>query len=358
MPGDDVFRETFLKSLLLVAPGTSFRIGLENVLKAKTGGLIVIDNSPEIMKLVDGGFKIDCAYNPASLYELAKMDGAIIMNREANHIIYANAQLVPDAVIPSSETGIRHRTAERLARQTGSLVIAISQRRGLITLYQGTNSYVLRDLPTILVMANQALQTLEKYRLVMGKELNRLSGLEFEEMATLADVCRAITRCMLVMKVAQELDRNIVELGTEGRLVKMQMDEMMPNVREESILLIKDYQRGAERSAAEIFSLLARSFEEDITDSVWVSKILGYGSGSSVLEQTVSPHGYRLLQKLPRIPSAVIDNLVNTFGVFGRILQASINELDEVDGIGEVRARSIRNGLKRMQEQLMLEYNV
>jgi diadenylate cyclase len=310
------------------------------------------------MKLVDGGFKIDCAYTPASLYELAKMDGAIIMNRDANHVIYANAQLIPDATIPSAETGIRHRTAERMARQTGSLVIAISQRRGLITLYQGSNSYVLRDLPTILVMANQALQTLEKYRMVMDKELNRLSSLEFEEVVTLADVCRAITRCMLVVKVSQELDRYIIELGAEGRLVKMQMDEMMLNVREEGIFLIKDYQRGSERSPAEVFTLLARSFEEDVNDSVWVSRMLGYGSGSSVLEQTVAPHGYRLLQKLPRIPSAVIDNLVNTFGVFGHILQASINELDEVDGIGEVRARSIRNGLKRMQEQLMLEYTV
>ncbi|MGE5380524.1 MAG: DNA integrity scanning diadenylate cyclase DisA, partial [Methylocystaceae bacterium] len=267
MPGDDVFRESFLKSLLLVAPGTAFRVGLENVLKAKTGGLIVVDNSTETMRLVDGGFKIDCEYNPASLYELAKMDGAIIMNREATHVSFANAQLIPDAVIPSSETGIRHRTAERMARQTGNLVIAISQRRGLITLYQGNNSYVLRDLPTILVMANQALQTLEKYRMVMDKELNRLSGLEFEEMATMADVCRAITRCMLMVKVSQELDRYIIELGAEGRLVKMQLEEMMLNVRDESILLIKDYQRGAERSAAEVFSLLSRSFEEDVNDS-------------------------------------------------------------------------------------------
>jgi len=162
----------------------------------------------------------------------------------------------------------------------------------------------------------------------------------------------------MVIKVGQELDRYIIELGSEGRLVKMQMEEMLSNVREEAGLLIKDYIKTSEKTGTEFFNLLARGFEEDINDYIWVAKMMGYGTGSSVLEQVVSPHGYRLLQKLPRIPSSVIDNLVAAFGTFSRILQASIEDLDEVEGIGEVRARSIRNGLKRMQEQLIIEYTV
>ncbi|ADI03007.1 DNA integrity scanning diadenylate cyclase DisA [Syntrophothermus lipocalidus] len=346
------------KALQMVAPGTALRVGLENVVKAKTGALIVVGDTPEIMNLVNGGFRLDCEYSPANLYELAKMDGAIIMNADATRILVANAQLVPDISITSIETGIRHRTAERVAKQTGELVIAISQRRGMITLYKGNFIYVLRDIGTILAKANQALQTLEKYRNVLEKDLIRLGGTEFEDMATVNDICRVLRRCIMVLKVGQEIENYIIELGVEGRLVKMQLDELLTSVEEEAISIVKDYSRGQDRGASEILGALLRSFEEDVSDYLAIAKALGFGSAASVLEQHVSPRGYRILQKLPRIPSQVIDNLVATFGSFSNIIRASIEELDDVEGIGEVRARSIRNGLKRMQEQLILEYMV
>jgi len=342
----------------MLSPGTLFRVGIENVLHANTGGLIVVGDSPELMNLVSGGFNIDCEYTPARLYELAKMDGAIIMNSDASRILIANAQLDPDANIPSNETGIRHRTAERVARQAGVLVVAISQRRQVVTLYHGNTTFRLRELSTILVKANQALQTLEKYRTVLIRELQRLGGLEFEDMVTVSEVCEVLRRSIKVLHIAQEIENYIIELGTEGRLVKMQLDELVANVHEEALYIVQDYLNSAERSPQEIMSSLLRGFEEDISDSVFIAKTLALGSTSSHLDQQVSPRGYRMLQKLPRIPVPIIENLVERFGLLSHILRATIEELDEVEGIGEVRARSIKNGLKRMQEQLILEYVV
>lgn len=342
----------------MLAPGTLFRLGIENVLHANTGGLIVVGDSPELMNLVSGGFEINCEYSPARLYELAKMDGAIIMNSDASKILTANAQLDPDANIPSNETGIRHRTAQRVARQVGVLVVAISQRRQVVTLYQGNTTFRLRELSTILVKANQALQTLEKYRNVLIRELQRLGGLEFEDMVTLSEVCEVLRRSIKVLHIAQEIENYIAELGTEGRLVKMQLDELVANVHDEALYIIQDYSNMTERSPQEIMSNLLRGFEEDISDSVFIAKTLALGSTTSHLDQQVSPRGYRMLQKLPRIPVPIIDNLVDRFGLLSHILRATIEELDEVEGIGEVRARSIKNGLKRMQEQLILEYVV
>lgn len=355
---DDIYQDSFRRYLQMLAPGTLFRLGIENVLNANTGGLIVVGDTPELMDLVSGGFHIDCEFTPARLYELAKMDGAIIMNSDASRILIANAQLDPDANLHSNETGIRHRTAERVARQTGLLVVAVSQRRRVVTLYQGNIAFRLRELATILVKANQALQTLEKYRNVLIRELQRLGGLEFEDMVTVSEVCEVLRRSIKVLHIAKEIESYSDELGTEGRLVKMQLEELVANVHEEALYIIQDYSNHTEKTPPEIMNGLLRGFEEDISDSVYIARTLALGSTTSHLDQLVSPRGYRMLQKLPRIPLPIIENLVERFGLLNHILRASIEELDEVEGIGEVRARSIKNGLKRMQEQLILEYMV
>ncbi len=355
---EDIYRANFRKSLRTLAPGTVFRLGVENVLQANTGGLIVVGDSEELLKIVSGGFRIDCEFTPARLYELAKMDGAIITNNDASRILIANAQLDPDPNLPTTETGIRHRTAQRVAQQTGHLVVAISQRRSVVTLFQGTMSFRLRDIAAILVKANQALQTLEKYRNVLIRELQRLGGLEFEDMVTVAEVCEVLRRCIKVLNIASEIENYIAELGTEGRLVKMQLDELVANVEEEAVLIIKDYSNNTEKNPKDILEAVLRAFEEEISDSVFIARMLSLGTSSSHLEQQVSSRGYRMLNKIPRIPLSIVENLVDRFSLLNHILRASIDELDDVEGIGEVRARSIKNGLKRMQEQLLLEYMV
>lgn len=353
---EDIYNGNFRKYLQMLAPGTLFRIGIENVLQANTGGLIVVGDSPELMKIASGGFHIDCEFSPARLYELAKMDGAIITNGDVSRIVMANTQLDPDPSLPSVETGIRHRTAQRVARQTGHLVIAISQRRKVITLFQGNITFRLRDLNSILVRANQALQTLEKYHTVMMREIQRLGGLEFEDMVTVSEVCEVLRRSIKVLNIAGEIENYIAELGNEGRLVKMQLDEMIANVEDEALLIIQDYANVTDKTPEELLANMRRAFEDDISDSVYIARILALGTATSHLDQQVSPRGFRMLQKLPRIPISIIDNLVERFGLLIHIMRASIEELDEVEGIGEVRARSIKNGLRRMHEQLLLEY--
>jgi len=355
---EDIYRGNFRQSLKMLAPGTIFRLGIENVLHASTGGLIVVGDSPEVMNMVSGGFHIDCEFTPARLYELAKMDGAIITNHDASRILIVNAQLDPNPKLPSQETGIRHRTAERVALQTGELVVAISQRRQVVTLFQGNLSFRLRDIASILVRANQALQTLEKYRNVLIRELQHLGGLEFEDLVTVVEVCEVLRRSIKVLNIAGEIENYISELGTEGRLVKMQMDELVSNVEEEATLIIKDYSNNKEKNPSEILNTVLRAFEDEISDSVFLLKSLALGTTSSHLEQPVAPRGYRMLNKIPRIPPAIIENLVERFSMLNNILKASIEELDDVEGIGEVRARSIKNGLKRMREQFLLEYMV
>ena len=342
-----------LRVLRAVAPGTPLREGLESILKAKTGALIVLGDGPEIMEISEGGFAVNAVFTPANLYELAKMDGAIILSKDAKQIIAANTQLVPNLSIPSSETGIRHRTAERVAKQTDSLVISISQRRGVITVYKGNIKYVLRDLGVILTKANQAIQTLEKYRNVLDRVLVDLSILEFEEAVTLFDVTRSIQRVEMVLRVVKEIERYISELGVEGRLITMQMEELVANVEDEGLLVIQDYAvMTGEKSPENILEMIGSWPAEDLLDLSLVARALGFPGSTSILDQNVYPRGYRVLEKIPRLPLPVIENLVQEFSSLKKILNASIQELDAVEGIGEVRARSIKDGLSRYREQL------
>ncbi len=348
--------EGLIKVLELVAPGKPLREGLESVLRAKTGALIVVGDSQQVIDLVNGGFEIDAEFTPANLYELAKMDGAIILSYNARKILRANAHLVPNATIPSVETGIRHRTAERVAKQTNELVISISQRRNIITLYYGYFKYILQDINVILAKANQALQTLEKYKKVLDRVLVNLTILEFEDMVTVYDVVKAIQRAEMVLRVKREIEQYISELGTEGRLISMQMEELVENVYDISLLIIRDYRQDEEDlHAVEIKEQLANLSDESLLDLNILANIIGFPGIVNILEMSLEPRGYRVLRKIPRLPLSVIDNVVKTFASLQKIIDASIEALDDVEGIGEVRARAIKEGLQRLKEQATME---
>ncbi|EJW18325.1 DNA integrity scanning diadenylate cyclase DisA [Paenibacillus alvei] len=345
--------------LRMVAPGTPFRDGLENVLRAKTGALIVVGYSPEVMEVVDGGFSINCDFSPSYLYELAKMDGAIILSEDIKRILYANTQLIPDSSIPSTETGIRHRTAERVAKQTGKLVVSISQRRNVITLYQGSLRYALKEIGVILTKANQAIQTLEKYKVVLVQGMTNLTASEFEELVTLYDVVNVVQRIEMVLRIKMEIKRYINELGTEGRLISMQLEELVSNTEEDAWLLLKDYARdGSDEKVREIIAQLKKCTADELLDTHHLIRLLGYPTTSTIQEESVSPRGYRVLSKIPRLPNVIIQNLVETFQFLPHVMMATIEELDEVDGIGEVRARAIKEGLKRIQEQVFIDRQI
>jgi diadenylate cyclase len=359
MAREDENRDTVNRLLQMVAPGTPFREGLENVLRAKTGALIVVGHSPEVAQIVDGGFSINCDFSPNYLYELAKMDGAIILSEDIKKILFANTQLIPDPAIGSVETGIRHRTAERFAKQTGKLVVSISQRRNIITLYQGNLRYTLKDIGVILTKANQAIQTLEKYKSVLDQSLTNLGASEFEEYVTVHDVTSVLQRVEMVLRIQSEIKRYINELGTEGRLISMQMEELVTGVGHEGMLLIKDYCKELnDDKPKEIKMALWKLTAEELLDHTLIARLLGYPSSHNILEETLAPRGYRVLHKIPRLPSIIISNLVEKFSSLPQILTASVEDLDAVDGIGEVRARGIREGLMRIRDQVFIDRHI
>ena len=348
-----------IEVLKTIAPGTQIREGLENILKAKTGGLIVIGDGKEVMDIVDGGFNINVEYSPARLYELAKMDGAIVISSDLKKILFANAQLIPSSSIPTVETGTRHRTAERTAKQTGDLVISISQRRNIITIFKGNDRYVLEDTAQVITKANQALQTVEKYMNVFDRKLNLLNEYEFNDIVTLENVIVAVQRAEMVMNVVDEVQKAIYELGEDGRLLEMQLEELVGDLEKEELLMIKDYMVvSRSRSPDKVLEDIRKLSYEELMKSQVIAKLLGYEDFDNYDEVGVYTKGYRVLNKIPRMPVSIVENLVKSFKSFQHILAADIPQLDEVDGIGEVRARTIKQSLRRMQEQFVFDNEI
>ena len=360
--------------LKMIAPGTPIRDGLENILKAKTGALIVIGDTKEVLELVDGGFQLDVEYTSSRLYELAKMDGAIVLSSDLKKILYANTQIIPSSSIITTETGTRHRTAERTAKQTGALVISISQRRSIITIFKGNSHfwgnkdfwapemhkgnyrYVLEDTAKVISKANQALQTVEKYKKVFDNKLSLLNEYEFNDIVTLENVINAIQRAEMVMKIVEEVQKSIYELGEEGRLLEMQLEELVGDLEEEELLIIKDYiAPGKKRTAEKVLEEIKTLEYDDLMLQERIAKTLGYEDFDSYDEVAVYTRGYRVLNKIPRMPSNIVENLVKSFKSFQHILDADLQQLDDVDGIGEIRARTIKSSLKRMQEQFVFD---
>ena len=339
-------------------PGTPIRDGLENILRAKTGALLLITDNNEIIKqIVDGGFTINEDYSSSKLYELAKMDGAIVLSGDLKKILFANAQLIPSREIETRETGTRHRTAERTAKQTRELVISISQRRNIITIFKGDFRYILEDTNAVLNKANQGIQTLERYKKVFDNRLDILNEYEFNDIVTLKNVIDVIQRAERVMRIADEIQRQIDELGEDGRLVKMQLDELIAGIEKEELLIIKDYivPTKKKRTPEKVLEEIAELSDEEIMRETTISKLLGYETFDNYDEVGVYTRGYRILNKIPRMPSNIVENLIMSFKSFQHILAADIESLDEVDGIGEVRARTIKQSLRRMQEQFIFE---
>ena len=344
--------------LKMIAPGTPIRDGLENILRAKTGALLLItDKSEVINEVVDGGFHIDGEYTSSKLYELAKMDGAIVLSGDLKRILFANAQLIPSREIETKETGTRHRTAERIAKQTGELVISISQRRNIITIFKGDFRYILEDTNNVLNKANQGIQTLERYKKVFDNRLSILNEYEFNDIVTLKNVIDVIQRAEMVMRIAEDIRKQIYELGEDGRLVNMQLEELIGGLEKEEELIIKDYMAPSKkrRSPEKIIKELSEIQYEEMTKESTIARLLGFETFDNYDEIGVYTRGYRILSKIPRMPSNIVENLVSSFKSFQHILAADIESLDDVDGIGEVRARTIKQSLRRMQEQFMFE---
>ncbi|MDX6204784.1 MAG: diadenylate cyclase [Frankiales bacterium] len=351
---DDQLRST----LAAVAPGTPLRDGLERILRGNTGGLIVLGYDRGVEALCTGGFRLDVEFSPTRLRELAKMDGAIVVGDDLLRIVRAAVHLVPDPTIPTEESGTRHRTAERVARQTGYPVISVSQSMRIIVLYVDGRRYVVDDSAAILSRANQALATLERYKLRLDEVAGTLSALEIEDLVTVRDAMAVTQRLEMVRRIAGEIEGYVVELGTDGRLLALQLDELMAGVEAERELVIRDYlpiggrrQRTTEDVLPDLDGLSAT----ELLELPAIGKVVGFPSSADSLDAPVSPRGYRLLAKVPRLPRTVVDRLVEHFGSLQKLLAAGIDDLQAVEGVGETRARGVREGLSRLAESSILE---
>ncbi len=335
----------------MVAPGTALREGVDNIIYARTGGLLVLGEPDEISFLFSGGLKLDVEYSPAVLYQLAKMDGAIVLDSEARQITWANVQLMPDPTIHSSETGTRHRTAERVSKQTDALVISVSARRDVVSLYADGVKYILQEIPTVLSKANQGLATLEKYRARFDQVSARLTGLEFGGGTSLHDVLTVLQRAELVLRTASEVESYIIELGAEGRLIEMQLEELVVGVTADRGALVRDYAADESERAGDLtIEAVARLSHQDLLDFGRLAEILGYDRKVNAPEFAVSPRGYRVMGRIPRLPRLVAEKVVRNFDGLGQILGATDTELEGVEGVGQARAGDIRDGLHRLQE--------
>jgi diadenylate cyclase len=362
-PGDRVpavskDQEERRRALAAVAPGTALRDGLERILRGSTGALIVLGFDQAVADLCSGGFELNVEFSATRLRELAKMDGAIVLDGAAGTIVRAAVQLVPDPGIPTDESGTRHRTAERVSRQTGHTVISVSKSMRIIALFIDGVRFVLEDPAAILSHANQALATLERYRRRLDEVSGGLSALEIEDLATVRDVTAVAQRLEMVRRIAAEIEGYMVELGTDGRLLALHLDELVAGTGQERVLLAQDYVPAQPQDravgAVAVLARLERLTLDELLDVASVADVYGFG-GSDALDDLVSPHGYRLLARVPRIPMPVVEALIEHFGGLQKLLAAGVDELNHVDGVGAVHARSVREGLSRLAESSVLE---
>lgn len=345
--------------LSAVAPGTPLRDGLARVLRGNTGGLVVLGMDRTVESLCTGGFELDVEFTATRLRELCKLDGAVVVDRDISRIVRAGVQLVPDPSIPTEETGTRHRTAQRVSIQTGFPVVSVSRSMRQAALYLNGQRRVLEDSSAILSRANQALATLERYKLRLDEVTGTLSALEIEDLVTVRDVAAVAQRLEMVRRIAAEIAEYVVELGTDGRLLSLQLDELIAGVEPERQLVVRDYLPDASgkrsKKVSTALAELDRLGHAELLDLSVVARALGFSGTPQSMDSSVSPRGFRLLAKVPRLPGLVIDRLVEHFGGLQKLLAASVADLQAVDGVGETRARSVREGLSRLAESSILE---
>jgi len=309
------------------------------------------------MKLVDGGFYINCEYDSQKIYELSKMDGAIILNDDSKNILYANVQLQPDSKISTIESGTRHRTAERVAKQTGKLIIAISERRNRITLYKNNIRYIVRNISDIISQANQAIKTLERYREVLDKALTNLTIMEYDDLVTLYEVSAILQRFEFMSRIASDLEMYIIELGSEGRLIKMQLEEIMMDLQGEILDLVNDYYNREKEALSPnaVLKQISKLSQEELLELENLAFVLGYKKRYATLDTKIVPKGYRILGKIVRLTNKDVKIIVESFDGLTAILEASEDELAEVDNISRFKARTIKNGIRRLRFTAQLE---
>ena len=329
-----------LEVLRRFAPGTVLREAARLIFNQGTGALIVIGPEDEVDSLSTGGFRLrDVPVTAQRIAELAKMDGGIVVDDESNTIERANVHFIPDPNIPTNETGTRFRTAERIALQTGLAVLAVSEEgRNVAVLFAGPTRMALQAPMTLLAVANQRLQSLERLRRRLDESVARLTLYEEDEIVTVRDAVMVVQRAMLVIRNVDALEAIAVELGDEAPMVQLQASDLAAGVSQLVELINIDYQKRKPRKGSSVLA----AFDELATEDLYQMSSVAHAIGLPPLDDEVSPRGARALASVPRVPESVRDAIMRKFGSYARLKTATVVELDDVEGVGPARAARIR----------------
>jgi diadenylate cyclase len=346
--------EQMRDALARVAPGMPLRDGIDRVVRAKAGALLVLSDGPEVLAICSGGFLVDAPYSPQRLSELAKMDGAIIISSDGGRIARANVHLVPDPTVPTSETGTRHRTAERVARSLDVPVVSASEEMGVINVYAGGSKHQLQEISRLLDRANQALQTLERYKARLDDAIANLTAVEVEDVVTLRDVVMVVQRGEMVHRIADEIETMIIELGVDARLLRLQLDELYGEIDDELDLVVADYLPPG-RDVVHTLEEMSRLTDDEVLDLRIAAATLHRIGDATDLEQEVAPKGLRLLHRVNRLPHGTAAAIADHFGELSRLQRVSVDDLMAVDGVDETIAQSVKDTLDRVTESTILD---
>ncbi|MEE2058747.1 DNA integrity scanning diadenylate cyclase DisA [Rhodococcus artemisiae] len=352
---------TLNETIARLAPGTALRDGLERILRGRTGGLIVLGFDEHVASICDGGFELDVEFAPTRLRELSKMDGAVVVSSDGTRIVRANVQLVPDHRIPTVESGTRHRAAERTAIETGYPVVSVSQSMSIVSVYVEGRRHVIDDSAMILSRANQAVATLERYKARLDEVTRQLSVVEIEDIVTLRDALTVAQRLEMMHRLSVEIEQDVLELGTDGRQLALQLEELVGDNQLARQLLVLDYLAGTDSPSVldveQALDALGALTDVDLLDLTTLARAFGYPSTIEALDTPMSPRGYRVLNRVPRLRARQIDRLVTAFGTLQGLLAATAADLQAVEGIGALWARYIREGLSRLAEASINHYD-
>lgn len=329
-----------------IAPGTPLREGLERIQRSHTGGLIVLGVSPELEEMCSGGFDIDIEFTASRLRELCKMDGAVIIDPTDWRIRKANVQLFPDQSIPTDESGMRHRTAQRTAYQTHLPVLSVSASMRLISIYVGKYHHIVEEPEALLSRANLAVDTLDRYSQRLDEVLQTLTILEMRDSATVRDVATVMQRMEMIRRITSEINEYLEELGSEGRLLALQVDDLVRGSGSERALVLRDYTRDASAvSTAE--AALSELASDRLVDLAAIANVLGLGVYDPTdLDRTIQPRGVRALSLVPRLPWNVIKDITSHWENLADLREATVEDLQQIEGIGPYRAKLIRETLE------------
>jgi diadenylate cyclase len=335
-------------------PGEPLRLGVDLIANKNAGALIVIGTSSKLDKISSGGITLNnCSYTPEMLSELAKMDGAIVVSEDVGKILKANVHLNPDDKIQTSETGTRHRTAQRTSSSVNLPVVAVSEESSTIKVFSNSEVTELEESNAILGRVNESLQSIDRMRRRFDEAVANLGELELENSLTNQEVLQVIQRGELLTRLASQVRFEAEKLGTEAGLITIQIDSLESGVTNTLNLVLKDHLPGRKfRVTTKVLDEIANLSYQELNTIDYLGSILS----KLPLDDISVPRGYRVLARLPDLPDNLHDSIVQKYKSLPKLLSAPTEKLYEIEGIGRNRAQQLRDYFDTLLKNVGFSY--